>query len=237
MQHYMKEVNNIFDDFVYYEQKCLCVFVIDTFCLKNDMAIDEVTLGIQRILDELESVDVSRERVEVAFITHERLSDEIRIIQEPVPIWQAVIPLLTTTTDDTSLMESLYVTMDFVETWKERYKSLGIPYYRPWIFLISNGMSLLPCNVDEIANKIKQDTSNKKYAFLAIYTKDADVSLLQEIKSDVPIMALDSLSITDCFKWLSSEMNEICSPDLDNTIVDASDWMEAFTIGTLVVEK
>ena len=227
----MKEVNNIFDDFVYYEQKCLCVFVIDTFCLKNDMAIDEVTLGIQRILDEIESVDVSRERVEVAFITHERLSDEIRIIQEPVPIWQAVIPLLTTTTDDTSLMESLYVAMDFVETWKERYKSLGIPYYRPWIFLISNGMSLLPCNVDEIANKIKQDTSNKKYAFLAIYTKDADVSLLQEIKSDVPIMALDSLSITDCFKWLSSEMNEICSPDLDNTIVDASDWMEAFTIG------
>ena len=91
-------------------------------------------------------------------------------------------------------------------------------------------MSLLPCNVDEIANKIKQDTSNKKYAFLAIYTKDANVSLLQKIKSDVPIMTLDTLSITDCFKWLSSEMGEICSSNSVNPTVNC-DWMEAFSIG------
>ena len=132
----MREVDYIFGEITDYEHKCLCVFVIDTFSLMDDKAIDEVTLGIQRILDDIESDDVSRERVEVAFITHERLSDEIRIIKEPVPIRQAVIPLLTTTTDDTSLMESLYVAMDVVETWKERYKSLGISYYRPWIFLI-----------------------------------------------------------------------------------------------------
>ena len=76
----MKEENVIFDDIVCYEQKCLCVFVIDTFRLKNDMAINEIALGIQRILEGIESDEVSLERVEVSFITYESSSDEIRTV-------------------------------------------------------------------------------------------------------------------------------------------------------------
>lgn len=226
----MKEEDILFDDIVCYEQKCLCVFVIDTFRLKNDMAINEVALGIQRILEGFESDEASRERVEVSFITHDILTDEIRIVQEPVPISQAAVPLLTVTTDDTSLIRALYIAIDVVEKQVTWYKNVGIPYFRPWIFLISNGMSLLSCNIDEIANRIKQDTSNKKYIFLPICTKDAEVPLLQEIESDVPITALDSLNITDCFKWLSSSMSEICSFDPINLTDDAA-WMDAFVIG------
>ena len=202
----MKEENIIFDDVVCYEQKSLCVFVIDTFGLKNDRAINEVALGIQRILEGFESDEAARERVEVSFITYESLSDDIRIVQEPVPISQAAVPSLTVTTDDTSLTRALYMAMDVVEKQVKWYKDVGIPYYRPWIFLISSGMSLLSCNIDEVANRIKQDTSNKKYVFLPICTKDAEVPLLQEIESDIPITALDSLNITECFKWLSSSM-------------------------------
>ena len=222
----MKE-ENIFDDIVCYEQKCLCVFVIDTFSLKT---IDEVTLGIQRILSEFESDEAFRERVEVSFITYESLSDEIRIVQEPVPISQADIPSLVVTTDDTSLTRALYMAMDVVEKQVTWYKNVGIPYYLPCIFLISNGMSLFSCNIDEIANRIKQDTSNKKYVFLPIYTEDAEVPLLQEIESDVPITALDSLNITDCFKWLSSSMGEVCSSN-SVSLTENCDWMEVFTIG------
>lgn len=223
----MKEDNIIFDDIAHFEQKCLCVFVIDTFGLKT---IDEVTLGIRRILSEFESDEASRERVEVSFITYDSLSDEIHVVQEPVPISQAVIPSLTGNTDDTSLTRALYMAMDVVDKQVTWYKNVGIPYYRPWIFLISSGMSLLSCNIDEITKRIKQDTSNKKYVFLPICTKDADVPLLQEIESDVPITALDSLNITDCFKWLSSSMGEVCSSN-SVSLAENCDWMEAFTIG------
>lgn len=229
----MKEENNIFDDIVCYEQKCLCVFVIDTFRLKNDMAINEVALGIQRILEGFESDETCRERVEVSFITYESLSDEIHIVQGPVPISQAAIPSLVVTTDDTSLTRALYMAMDVVEKQVTWYKNVGIPYYRPCIFLISNGMSLFSCNIDEIANRIKQDTSNKKYVFLPIYTEDAEVPLLQEIESGVPITALDSLNITDRFKWLSSSIGTIVSAEEGQQAdlsAEPSDWMDAFTI-------
>ena len=226
----MKEENFIFDDIVCYEQKCLCVFIIDTFRLKNDMVINEVALGIHRILEGFESDEASRERVEVSFITYDSLSDEISVVQEPVPISQAAIPSLTVNTDDTSLTRALYMAMDVVDKQVTWYKNVGIPYYRPWIFLISSGMSLLSCKIDEIVNRIKQDTSNKKYVFLPICTKDAEAPLLQEIESDVPITTLDSLNITDCFKWLSSSVGEVCSSN-SVSLTDNCDWMEAFTIG------
>lgn len=226
----MREVDYIFDDIVCYEQKCLCVFIIDTFRLKNDMAINEVALGIQRILEGFESDEASRERVEVSFITYDFFSDEIRVVQEPVPISQAAIPSLTVNTDDTSLTRALYMAMDVVDKQVTWYKNVGIPYYRPWIFLISSGMSLLSCKIDVIANRIKQDTSNKKYVFLPICTKDAEAPLLQEIESDVPITALDSLNVTDCFKWLSSSMSDNCSSDPINIAEDDA-WM-----GPLIID-
>lgn len=226
----MKEVDNIFGEIADYEQKCLCVFVIDTFGLKNDIAIDEITTASQRILDELQSDETYRERMEIAFISYDCLTDEISILQDIVPIYHASVPSLTATTNDTSLTKALYMAMDVVEAQVTCYKSVGIPYYRPWIFLISRGKSLLSCNMDEIAKRIKQDTSSKKYAFWPIYTKGADVSLLQEIESDVPITALDSLNIKDCFKWLSSSMSEVCSSN-SVSLTENCDWMEAFTIG------
>lgn len=225
--HQMKEDNIIFDNIAHFEQKCLCVFVIDTFGLKT---IDEVTLGIQRILSEFESDEAYRELVEVSFITYDSILEEVFVAQEPVPISQAIIPPLAATADDTSLLKAVYLALDVVETQVTWYRSVGIPYYRPWIFLISNGLSLLSCNVDEIADRIGLDTINKKYAFRPIYTKDANACLLRGIESDVPIMALDSLNITDCFKWLSSSMGEVCSSN-SVSLTENCDWMEAFTIG------
>lgn len=226
----MRDVDNIFGEIADYEQKRLCVFIIDTFGLKNDIVVEEIKTAIQRILDELQSGETYRERIEIAFISYDCLTDEISIFQDIVSICNASVPPLTATTNDTSLTKALYMALDVVETQVTWYKSVGIPYYRPWIFLISNGMSLLSCNVDEIASRIEQDTINKKYVFLPIYTKDANVTLLQEIESDIPITALDSLNITDCFKWLSSSEGEVCSSNSDSPS-DNCDWMDAFTIG------
>lgn len=220
----MKEIDETLND--NFEQKCLCVFVIDTYGLKNDIVMDEVSSGIRRILDDLESDETSRNRIEVSFISYDCLLDDIRIIQDPVPISHAIIPPLISTNDYASIIKAVYMAMDVVEKRKEWYKITGIPYYRPWIFLISNGLGLLSCNFDEIAGRIRQDAHNKRYAFLSIYTKDAEVSLLQEIGMDTPIMSLDSFNIKDCFQWFSSSMSEIGLFDSE-ILIDHDSWMDA----------
>lgn len=151
------EVNVMLDP----AQKCLCVFVIDTYKSADVCLIDEISSGIQKILEDLKSDANSCGRIEVAFISNDCLSYEIRILQEPVPIYQAVIPTLKATTDDSSLIKALSLAMELVKTRESWYKNVGNPYCRSWVFLISNGLSLLSCNITSIFERIKQDTINK----------------------------------------------------------------------------
>ena len=220
------EVNVMLDP----AQKCLCVFVIDTYKSADVCLINEISSGIQKILEDLKSDANSCGRIEVAFISNDCLSYEIRILQEPVPIYQAVIPTLKATTDDSSLIKALSLAMELVKTRESWYKNVGNPYCRSWVFLISNGLSLLSCNITSIFERIKQDIINKNCSFLLAYTKNAEMSLLREFESYIPITALASLNIMYYFKWLSSGVSDVCSPD-PISFTNNADWMGAFIIG------
>lgn len=152
----MKEIDeeNVMLDL---DLKCLCVFVIDTYKSADASLINEISSGVQKILEDLESDANSCGRIEVAFISNDCLSHEIRILQEPVPIYQAVLPTLKATTDDSSLTKALNLAMELVKMQESWYKNIGNPYCRSWVFLISNGLSLLSCNITSIFERIKQD--------------------------------------------------------------------------------
>ena len=209
------------------DQKCLCVFVIDTYKLKDVNVINEISSGVKRILEDLESDAISRGQIEVAFISSDCLSDEICILQNPVPIYQAAIPPLKATTDDYSVPKALNLAMELVKMRETWYKTIGTPYYRSWIFLISNGKFGLSCNGFTISEIIKQDINNKRYSFLLTYTSDADVPLLRELESVIPITALDSLNIMNYFTWLESSIGDVCSSTPVN-LTDDANWMDAF---------
>lgn len=56
--------------------------------------------------------------------------------------------------------------LDMVEERKREYRANGISYYRPWIFLITDGAP-----TDEwqaAANKVFQGEEDKKFAFFTI---------------------------------------------------------------------
>lgn len=222
----MDELNEMLD----LDMKCLCVFVIDTYKSTDVNVKDEIPSGIKKILEDLEYDAISRGRIEVAFISSDCLSDEIRILQEPIPIFQAVLPPLKATTDDSSLPKALNLAMELIKTRKTWYKTVGIPYCRPWVFLISNGQFVLSCNITSIFEKIKKDTINNKYSFLLTYTKDADMRLLRDFESDIPITALASLNIMYYFKWLENSLSDVCSSAPVN-MVDDYDWMDEFICG------
>ena len=222
----MDELNEILD----LDMKCLCVFVIDTYKSTDVNVKDEIPSSIKKILEDLEYDAISRGRIEVAFISSDWLSDEIRILQEPIPIFQAVLPPLKATTDDSSLPKALNLAMELIKTRKTWYKTVGNPYYRPWIFLISNGQGFLSCNITSISEKIKRDTINNKYSFLLTYTKDAEIRLLREFESDIPRTALASLNIMYYFKWLENSLSDVCS-SVPVNMVDDYDGMDEFICG------
>jgi uncharacterized protein YegL len=116
---------------------------------------------------------------------------------------------------------------------KAWYKSTGQSYYRPWIILMTDGEPDPGQDVAGLANTIKADTAAKKYAFIPIGVKGANMSVLNQIASaSMPAMPLKGTNFKAFFQWLSASMGTIVSAEEGQTVTlaDPSDWMNAFTI-------
>ena len=90
MPNYNEEPSN-------YEQKCLCVLVLDTSGSmswpSSNPPIDQLNAGLQRFQEELLKDKVTRDRLEVAIVTFD---DEVNTVQD-IPYIQALVVVSTIT--------------------------------------------------------------------------------------------------------------------------------------------
>lgn len=95
--------------------------------------------------------------------------------------------------------------LDMVEERKREYRANGISYYRPWIFLITDGAP-----TDEwqaAANKVFR---GKKIKGLLSFHRcsGADMKTLAQISVRQPL-PLQGLQFRELFSWLSSSLRSV----------------------------
>lgn len=240
-----------------FEQKCLCVLVLDVSGSMNEIIddsgavstgetvfvdgktyvvvdggvskLDKLNEGLEAFYSEIESDETTCQRLELAIIS---FNDKVSTIQEPSLISNCSIPSLVAS-GDTALVDAVYEAIDLVEARKNWYKSTNQPYYRPWIILMTDGEPNAGQDIDSLAQRVKQDTDKKRYAFLPIGVDNANMSVLNQIQGNIPAMKLKGAKFSNFFKWLSASMGTVVTSE-EGKKVDlsdgASDWMEAFTI-------
>ena len=130
-------------------------------------------------------------------------------------------------------MDAVYEAIELVDARKKWYKSTNQAYYRPWIVLITDGEPDECQDIATLAERIKEDTAHKRYAFLPIGVDNANMSVLQSIQGQIPAMKLKGTKFSSFFKWLSGSMEVIVSGGTGQKINisnGASDWMDSYTI-------
>ncbi|MCA9401986.1 MAG: VWA domain-containing protein, partial [Candidatus Omnitrophica bacterium] len=100
-----------------YEQKCLCVLVLDVSGSMGGHPINELNKGLQDFHREVLNDFVAAQRLEVAIIT---FGSSINIIQEPGLVNNFEMPTLTTS-GTTKLVDAVRMAMNLVETRKQWY--------------------------------------------------------------------------------------------------------------------
>src|SRR5215207_8851982 len=129
------------------EPRCPCLLLLDTSGSMSGPRIDELNRGLQTFRDELVTDALACKRVEVAVVTF----GPVRIVStfETVSAFNA--PVLQPE-GQTPMGQAIVEGLSLLRTRKAEYKAAGIGYYRPWVFLITDGAPT--DSIDEAARQV-----------------------------------------------------------------------------------
>ena len=214
-----------------FEQKCLCVLVLDVSGSMRGEPINELNNGLQDFYREIMEDETTSQRLEICIMT---FAGSVQTVQDPALIENVTIPTLTAY-GTTAMVDAVNEAIDMVTARKQWYKNTGQKYYRPWIILMTDGEPDDGQDVDGLAARIKNDMADKRYVFMSVGIEGANMATLQKLQGDGMAPAkLKGLKFKQFFKWLSSSMQVIVNhaegEKVDIAPDPADNWMENFTI-------
>jgi uncharacterized protein YegL len=106
---------------------------------------------------------------------------------------------------------------------KEEYRSNGVSYYRPWVFLITDGGPTDTWQSAAVA--VKEGEASKAFAFFAIGVQGANMDTLRQLSVREPLL-LQGLKFRDLFKWLSSSLRSVSrsTPGTEVSLESPKGW-------------
>ena len=187
------------------EPRCPCLLLLDTSGSMNGRPIEELNAGLRTFKEELTADAMAAQRVEVALMTF----GPVRVVSEFETADQFNPPTLTTT-GDTPMGAAIMQGLDLLEARKGMYRHAGLAYYRPWVFLITDGG---PTDAYAAAAQRVREGDNqhrKSFSFFAVGVQGADMTKLAQIcSSERPPLRLQGLSFRELFTWLSSSLGGV----------------------------
>ncbi|WP_442484521.1 vWA domain-containing protein [Aeoliella sp. SH292] len=184
------------------EPRVPCVLLLDTSYSMSGQPIDSLNDGIVGFKDELVADALASKRVEPAIIT---FGESVTLLSDFQTASTFVPPLLTAN-GSTPMGEAVHLAIDTLEIRKQSYKQHGIGYYRPWIFLITDGA---PTDEwEDAASRAKAGDGTSSFAFFCVGTPEANKDILAKFTSREPL-TLDGLKFRNLFLWLSSSLRSV----------------------------
>lgn len=183
------------------EPRCPCLLLLDVSGSMSGKPIAELNDGLIAFKEELMADSLSVKRVEVAIITFGPVNSLIQFqtadnFQPPNLRAQA----------DTPMGAAIEQGIKMLQDRKDTYKSNGVSYYRPWIFLITDGG---PTDSWHRASQlVRAGEEAKAFSFYAVGVEMANFDILKQIAVREPLN-LKGLRFRDLFAWLSSLLSSV----------------------------
>jgi len=183
------------------EPRCPCVLLLDTSGSMQGAPISELNRGLEAFQRELCADSLAAKRVELAVVRF----GPVEVVSGFGSALYFSPPSLNAG-GDTPMGRAILTGLGLLEARKQEYRENGISFYRPWVFLITDGA---PTDAwQEAARAVREGESAKRFSFFAVGVENADLNILSQIALRQPLR-LRGLQFRELFVWLSNSMRMV----------------------------
>jgi uncharacterized protein YegL len=180
-----------------------CLLLLDTSGSMAGRKIEQLTQGLHALKAEMERDKLAAKRAEVGIVTFD---SKVTVVQDFVTINRFTPPSLVPS-GQTAMGAGIERALDLIQARKQVYKANGILYYRPWLFMITDGSPT--DDVAAAAARLKEASRKREVAFFAIGVEGADMAMLLQVATENEPAMLRGLDFRSMFRWLSQSLAKV----------------------------
>jgi len=197
------------------EPRCPCVLLLDTSGSMQGEPIAALSAGLKAFKEDLIKDPLASRRVELAVVIFD---SDVKVVQDFVTVDQFEPPELAAQ-GQTFMGSAIHKALDMIQARKAKYRANGVAYYRPWVFMITDGepQGEPDSVVQQASQRLKSDEANKRVAFFAVGVESANMSKLAELVVRAPVKLI-GLNFVEMFVWLSRSMEKVAQSKTDEQV-------------------
>lgn len=183
------------------ESRCACLLILDKSGSMRGQPIRELNEGMKTLREELLEDSLAAKRAEIGVLSFGPVTEE-----RGFATVDRFDPPQLKAEGTTPMGEAIERGIALINQRKQRYRDNGIGYYRPWIFLITDGAP-----TDKWSNArdlVHQGESDGAFAFFPIGVQEARMDILEQISVRQP-RKLNELQFRELFQWLSASLRQV----------------------------
>lgn len=189
---------------------CPCVLVLDISGSMAGERIHQLNEGIRAFTSDVASDDLARKRVDVAIVT---FGTDVHLAQDFCVI-EEMTPRDFSAGGSTPMGEAITTAVNLVSARKSAYRASGTDYYRPWIFLVTDGdpTDMKPGSEKfrEVCDALEEGDRQGEFLFFGVGVDNADMDVLRELcPSERPPIRLRDGKFREMFEWLSRSQRRV----------------------------
>jgi len=207
---------------VNHEARCACVLLLDTSGSMKGDPIQKLNQGYKLFINTLNEDPLVKLRIELCVLTY---GGGVKLIQDFTTVDRvSTKPFLSD--GDTPMGQAITTAVAKVTERKKVYRNNGIRYYRPWVFMITDGEPT--DDWKPAATLIHGQEKDKHLSFFAVGVERANMPILNQISVRKAVQ-LRGLNFAGMFEWLSDSLSAVAEskPDEDVRTPSVDGWTTA----------
>jgi len=166
--------------------------------------INQLNRGFELFCDEIKKDELAKKRAEIAVITFGSMAR----VEIPFTEGRDIQPRHLAAGGSTPMGAALNLALDQLTQQKQAYKQAGLEYYRPWLFVLTDGEPTDGQVFTTAAARIRETEQARGVSVFAIGVGSAaNLTRLQELSARRAPVKLDGLSFSEFFAWLSASLS------------------------------